>query len=92
MLTASQIARYSIAEASFDSYEAIDQLFSNQWNDPVQRAENLAHDVSGGCYFDISVAIAPNNVCVTQIIVFRTKQGYERYLRDGIKVFDQKEL
>ena len=91
MLTASQIARYSIA-ATYDSYAAVDELCSGEGNDPSLSAENLAYDLSKGCFFDISVAIAPEHKVVTQIIVFRTKQGYERYLRDGIKIFDQKEL
>ena len=91
MLTASQIARYSIA-ATYDSYAAIDELFSGEGNDPCLSAENLAYDVAGGCFFDVSVAISPKNVCCTQIVVFRTKQGYERYRRDNITIFDQKEI
>jgi len=91
MLTASQIHRYGIA-ATYDSYASTEQLFSNGGLDPVLSAENMAYDIYQGGYFDISVAIGPNGTCVTQIILFRKKEGYDLYKADNITVFDQKEI
>lgn len=89
MLTATLIARYGIA-ATYDSYAAADELFSGEGNDPVLSAENMAYDISHGGYFDITVAICPDGKCVTQVIIFRNKMGYDKYKYDNITLFDQK--
>ena len=67
-------------------------------SDPVEIAKidtencHLAEDKDGNRLpYDIVVAICPNGNVVTQIIVFRTFAGYEKYLRDGIIIFDDKE-
>ena len=89
MLTATLIYRYGIA-ATYDSYAAADELFSGGGNDPVLSAENMAYDIAVGGYFDVTVAVCPNGTVVTQVIIFRNKVGYDKYLRDGIVLFDQK--
>lgn len=91
MMTASQIFKYGIA-ATFDNHSAVDELFSGDGNDPSLAAENLAYDVAEGGYWDISVAIGANGTCVTQILIFRNKEGYEAYKKDGVTIFDQKEI
>lgn len=91
MLTVSLIHKYGIV-ATHNTYSAIDELFSNLWNDPYQRAENLAYDIAEGLFFDVSVAICDEGKCICQSVIFRTREGYEKYKQDGIVLFDQKEI
>ena len=97
MLTPTLITRYGIATThdvpmTYDRITTIDKLFSGGDGDPVNEAANLAYDLAEGAYWDITVAICGEGKCVTQIIVFRDKLGFERYKRDQVTLFDQKEL
>jgi len=91
MLTPDDIVKYGII-GTWDRYSAVDDLFSNSEHDPYLCALMEAEYTAAGHKFDISVALGPKGKCVTQIIVFRSKEGYERYVRDGITIFDHKEI
>jgi len=91
MLTPTLITRYGIA-ATYDRITSMDRIFSGHDHDPINEAENLACDIAEGCFWDITVAICGEGKCVTQIIVFKDKLGYERYKRDKVTLFDQKEI
>lgn len=91
MLTATHIKRYGIL-ATYDRYCSIDKLFSSHSHDPYIEAEEMAYELSRGGNYDISVAIGADGKCVTQIILFRDKRGYELYVRDGITIFEHKEI
>jgi len=91
MLTAAHIYRYKII-GIYDSYAAIDELFSYQGNDPYMSAENYAFDTSKGGFWDIVVGIGADGKCVTQTILFMNKMGYDRYKRENVLLFEHKEI
>ena len=89
MLTSTHIHRYGILHC-FDSYSAIDSLFSGENSDPCWSVSEGNDKFLKNEYWELAVAIAPNGTCVIQTIVFRDKLGYERYKRDEATIFDQK--
>ena len=90
MLTSSIIVRYGITGV-WDRVSRVDDLFSGSDNDPHLLAQIDAPNLADGEYYSLSFALGIKNTLVTQIIFFKDKQGYERYLRDGITLFDDKE-
>lgn len=90
LITSSQIARYGISNI-FAGYASVDYLFSGEGSDPYAAADSHAGAITNGQYFDITVAICAGNKVETQIIVFKNKAGWERYVRDGVKCYDCKE-
>lgn len=98
MLTAEVVVRYSI-DACYDRVSRMDDLFSESINDPYLNAQmdvdycGYNKDKDGNFLpYDISVAVCPNGNIITQVIVFRNYAGYDRYLADGITIFDDRGL
>lgn len=99
MLTVTQITKYGIL-AYADIHSKTDHLFSGEvdfgedgnptWLDPIDGAHESAGNM-GAEFYDINVAICKDNKCVVQILVFRTKEGYERYKEDGVIIFNDSE-
>ena len=58
--------------------------------DPYDESLMVA-DESGVEYYDIIVAIGPKGICQVEVILFRTKEGYDRYKEDGVIIFNQPE-
>ena len=90
MLTSSIIHRYGICGV-FDGSAMTDELFSSNINDPCIAADENAFAMRAK-YWDTTVAICQDGKCVVQLILFNTKEGWERYVEDGILIFDQKEI
>lgn len=98
MLDTEIITKYSI-DATYDRISRMDDLFSGNEYDPAVLAEydatecGLAEDKNNRRLpFDVVTAVCPNGNVITQVVVFRTMDGYEKYLRDGVVIFDDKEL
>jgi len=96
MLTAEIVATYQI-DATYDRISRMDDLYSESINDPHLVAQMDAdycgynRDADGNMLpNDIVVAVCPNGNVVVQIVVFRNYEGYNRYLADGIVIFDDK--
>lgn len=89
MLTSSIIVRYGIQHV-FPQFSSFVDLFSGSMNDPEVDVNERVLKL-GFHYWDITFAIGINYTVETQLIIFKDKQGYERYLRDGITLFDDKE-
>ena len=53
----------------------------------IRRLEERAFD-EGAKWWDATYAIRPNGVVIAQLIVFRTKNGYDKYKYDGVTLFD----
>lgn len=90
MLTSSMIARYGI-EHVLPQTSCFDDLFSGSMNDPEVDVYERVFCL-GFQYWDVTFGIGINRTVEAQIIIFRDKQGYERYLRDCITIFNQYEL
>jgi len=102
MLTHELIGKYNIKmingkPAIYDTISRMDDLFSESINDPYLAAQMNADecgfnkDKDGALLpYDITVAVCPNGNIITQIVVFRNYEGYDRYLADGIVIFDDK--
>lgn len=96
MLTAKIVSRYHI-DASYDRISRMDDLFSESINDPYLVSQMDADycgynkDKDGNRLpYEITVAVCPNGNVITQVMVFRNYEGYDRYLADGITIFDDK--
>ncbi len=105
-LTSTLISRYRIAN-TWDRVGKFDFLFRGTicealkkengnilygFNpDPFMDAQVDAFSFAEGKPYSITCAIGPNGTVVTQVIVFRDKDGFEQYERDGITIFDNKE-
>ena len=98
MLRSSDIVKYGIV-LNTDIYSVIDWLFSGEKYEDDETSTNLdpyqeAHKVAGEMgveFYDINIAICKNNACIVQVLVFRTKEGYDKYKKDGVLIFDHKE-
>ena len=42
----------------------------------------------GAKWWDATYAIRPNGMVIAQLIIFRTKNGYDKYKYDGVTLFD----
>ena len=49
--------------------------------------EERAFD-EGAKWWDATYAIHPNGMVIAQLIIFRTKNGYDKYKYDGVTLFD----
>lgn len=91
----------------WDRVSAVDHLFRGHvWSevflngipmelleeDPYLSAADHGDLISEGHPFDITVAIGKYGTIVCQIVVFKDLEGFERYKRDGITIFDHKEI
>lgn len=88
MVTASQISEYGILLFWPDDVRAIDELFSNEGNDPYLEALEKGFVQGDGYPYDISVGIGPDGKCVCQLVFFKDQSYYEKYERSGITVFN----
>lgn len=91
MLTAAHIYRYKII-GIYDSYAAIDELFSGNYTDPYFGRYNNNNENLKGVLFDLVVAIGADGKCVIQTILFKNKMGYDRYKRENVLLFEHKEI
>lgn len=107
MLTPSLIKEYSI-DFTLDRYSAeTELLFSGNFADPEMEAQDQASNYryfdivyAFGPHprtiydgpFGITEYRTGTACLVAQIVVFRTKEGYEKYLRDKVLIFDNKEI
>lgn len=91
MLTTTLIHAYGITNI-LSGYANVDELFSGEGNDPFMAAENQAGRTTNGQYFEITVGICPNGKCETQIIVFKDKSYWNKYVKDGVTLFNQTEI
>lgn len=95
MISASLIQRYGV-RAVWDTTGVVDDLFSGSVNDPHLDALDFGmENKREGEKIDITFAVGPRNdngytTLVSQVIVFRDGQGLDRYLRDGITIFDDR--
>ena len=103
MLKPSDIQKYTILLWQ-DVYASTDWLFSNKtiiqemedgeerqiFLDPYDEALDSL-DRMAAKYFDLVVMIGANGTCQVQSIIFRTKEGYDRYKEDGVLIFNQPE-
>jgi len=91
MLTSSIIAKYGVTNV-LSGYSKLDGLFSGEGDDAAMAAENHAGAITNGQYFDITIAICKDYKVETQIIVFKDKTGYDKYIEDGIVIFNNTEV
>lgn len=99
-MTSSHIQKYTILLWQ-DIYANTDWLFSGHsvieegtgreiFFDPYEESLMRIDELEGK-YYDIIVGIGPKGVCQVQSIIFRTKEGYDRYKEDGVIIFNQPE-
>ena len=86
MITPTLIYRYSI-ELYVSTECSLADLFSGSWKDGSLFVEERAFD-EGAKWWDATYAIRPNGMVIAQLIIFRTKNGYDKYKYDGVTLFD----
>ena len=86
MITPTLIYRYSI-ELYVSTECSFEELFSGSWKDGSLFVEERAFD-EGAKWWDATHAIRPNGMVIAQLIIFRTKNGYDKYKYDGVTLFD----
>lgn len=61
-------------------------LFSGRSDkDPEYCVQDAAASIK---HWDVVFAIGPAGIVITQTIEFKTKEGRDKYIRDGIIIFD----
>lgn len=91
MLNASLISKYSVSHVAGEVVSCSDFLFGGSSLDPEMQASEQAW-MDNYKYWDISFAITQKGHVVAQLIVFKNSYGYERYIQDGVVIFDNKEV
>jgi hypothetical protein len=98
MLPGELIAEYDIKDC-YPGFYKMDDLLSGELHDPIIQMEwNMIdcgwNDGEGTKMLphDVVIGVCPNGNVVVQVVVFRTTAGYDKYLKDGIVIFDDKEL
>lgn len=79
--------KYNVSGVYQGVYLTFELLFSGHELDP----ELIAHDIAWQenlKNWDVTFAIGPSGIIITQIIEFKTKEGLDRYIRDKIIIFD----
>lgn len=77
--------------STWDTYASIDDLFSGSNNDPWTSADQNADHI-GAKWYDISLAICADGKCIVQVLVFRNKVGLDKYMEDGVLIFNHREI
>lgn len=95
MLSSSIIFRYGIRSVGTVTMKSvIDDLYSQSYNDvECVVLDEATRILKPGEMVAVSSAVGPRNkmghtVVTAQSIVFKNRIGYERYLADGITIFD----
>lgn len=98
MLNSSIIFRYGIRSiGAVTIMSVIDDLYSQNYNDiECVVMDEATRILRPGEIVAVSSAVGPRNklghtVVTAQSIVFKNRVGYDRYLADGITIFDTKE-
>lgn len=82
--------KYHIKGTYNSYYREIEYLFSGYVLDPeFQMEANVeAENIK---YWDVVYAFGPRNTVMTQMIIFKDKEGYDNYIKDGIVIFEDKQ-